>query len=79
MRLVTWNVANRKSDTSRSHRVRLQHERAMRVHEEWADVIFFQGFALRHFTTLQASNKIMVVDLYDPMHLEQLEQGREMR
>ncbi len=50
----------------------------MQVHEEWADVIFFQGFALHHFLTLQRSNKIMVVDLYDPMHLEQLEQGREM-
>ncbi|WP_220037493.1 MULTISPECIES: glycosyltransferase [unclassified Curtobacterium] len=78
VRLVTWNVANRASDQFEVHRVRLQDERAMKVHEEWADVIFFQGFALRHFLTLQASNKIMVVDLYDPMHLEQLEQGREM-
>jgi glycosyltransferase involved in cell wall biosynthesis len=49
----------------------------MRVHEEWADVIIFQGHALHHFTTLQSSDKIMVADLYDPMHLEQLEQGRE--
>jgi GT2 family glycosyltransferase len=78
VRLVTWNVANRSSDRFEVERVRLQDERGMKVHEEWADVIFFQGFALRHFLTLQRSNKIMVVDLYDPMHLEQLEQGREM-
>ena len=71
-------MANRASDTFEVERVRLQDERAMKVHEEWADVIFFQGFALRHFLTLQKSNKVMVVDLYDPMHLEQLEQGREM-
>jgi hypothetical protein len=78
VRLVTWNVANRKSDEFEVLRVRMQDERGMAVQEEWADVIFFQGFALRHFLTLQKSNKIMVVDLYDPMHLEQLEQGREM-
>ena len=77
VRLVTWNVANRASDAFEVHRVRLQNERDMRAHEEWADVIVFQGYALHHFTSLQNSNKIMVVDLYDPMHLEQLEQGRE--
>ncbi|WP_150306935.1 glycosyltransferase [Planctomonas psychrotolerans] len=77
VRLVTWNVANRASDQFEVERVRLQNERQMKVHEEWADVIVFQGYALHHFTTLQQSKKIMVVDLYDPMHLEQLEQGRE--
>jgi GT2 family glycosyltransferase len=77
VRLLTWNVANRKSDRFAVERVPLQHERAMKAHEEWADVIFFQGYALHHFQTLQRSNKIMVVDLYDPMHLEQLEQARD--
>jgi len=77
VRLLTWNVANRKSDRFHVERVPLQHERAMKAHEEWADVIFFQGYALHHFQTLQRSNKIMVVDLYDPMHLEQLEQARD--
>jgi GT2 family glycosyltransferase len=77
VRLLTWNVANRKSDLFEVERVRLQNEREMKAHEEWADVIVFQGHALHHFTTLKNSTKIMVVDLYDPMHLEQLEQGRE--
>jgi GT2 family glycosyltransferase/glycosyltransferase involved in cell wall biosynthesis len=77
VRLVTWNVASRASNDFEVHRVRLQNEREMRVHEEWADVIVFQGHALHHFKTLQSSDKIMVADIYDPMHLEQLEQGRE--
>ena len=48
----------------------------MAPHEKWADVIVFQGNALALFPALAKSNKILVVDVYDPMHLEQLEQGR---
>ncbi|MFB2581131.1 glycosyltransferase [Herbiconiux sp. P15] len=77
VRLVTWNAANRHSDRFEVEHVQLQNERQMKVHEQWADVIFFQGYALHHFTTLQKSEKIVVADIYDPMHLEQLEQGRE--
>ena len=47
-------------------------------HHEWADVIIFQGHALLVFDTLRSSNKVMVIDIYDPMHLEQLEQAREL-
>lgn len=46
--------------------------------EQWADVIVFQGHAMAVFDSLRASTKILVVDIYDPMHLEQLEQGREL-
>lgn len=53
-------------------------EAAFAPHEEWADAIVFQGHALLVFETLQRSRKVMVVDIYDPMHLEQLEQGREL-
>ncbi|MDO9396264.1 MAG: glycosyltransferase, partial [Herbiconiux sp.] len=77
VRLVTWTSANRESPDFEVHHVGLQNERQMRVHEQWADVILFQGYALRHFTTLQQSSKVMIADIYDPMHLEQLEQGRE--
>jgi GT2 family glycosyltransferase/glycosyltransferase involved in cell wall biosynthesis len=77
VRLVTWNAAARTSDRFEVEHVQLQNERQMKVHEQWADVIFFQGYALHHFTTLQRSEKIIVADIYDPMHLEQLEQGRE--
>ena len=46
--------------------------------ERWADVIIFQGHAMAVFDSLRRSKKIIVVDIYDPMHLEQLEQGREL-
>ncbi len=46
--------------------------------EEWADVIIFQGHAMAVFEALRRTKKIVVVDIYDPMHLEQLEQGREL-
>ncbi|HET8958067.1 MAG TPA: glycosyltransferase family 4 protein, partial [Microcella sp.] len=46
--------------------------------EKWADVIVFQGHALAIFDTLRRSTKLLVADIYDPMHLEQLEQAREL-
>lgn len=46
--------------------------------EEWADTIVFQGHAMLVFEAMRSSQKIMVVDIYDPMHLEQLEQAREL-
>ncbi|MFT4285232.1 MAG: glycosyltransferase [Protaetiibacter sp.] len=53
-------------------------EKAFAPHEQWADVIVFQGHAMAVFDTLRRSSKILVVDIYDPMHLEQLEQAREL-
>ncbi|WIX79692.1 glycosyltransferase [Amycolatopsis carbonis] len=45
---------------------------------EWADVIILQGHVLELAPTLkkQHANKIVVADVYDPMHLELLEQGK---
>jgi GT2 family glycosyltransferase/glycosyltransferase involved in cell wall biosynthesis len=51
-------------------------EKAMRVLEAEADVIIFQGLAMAMFSTIRDTQKILVVDVYDPMHLEQLEQAR---
>ena len=45
---------------------------------EWADVIIFQGFLLEVAPKLHTNSKILVADIYDPMHLEQLEQGRDL-
>jgi GT2 family glycosyltransferase/glycosyltransferase involved in cell wall biosynthesis len=53
-------------------------EKAMKAWEQWADVIVFQGLALELFRTLQVSKKRLVVDVYDPMHFEQLEQSRHL-
>lgn len=46
--------------------------------EEKSDVIIFQGHAMLVFERMRSSKKIMVIDIYDPMHLEQLEQAREL-
>lgn len=53
-------------------------DRAFSRLERWADVIVFQGHALAVFDSLRRSDKILVADIYDPMHIEQLEQGREL-
>ena len=45
---------------------------------EWADVIVFQGYLLEVAPWLVASSKILVADLYDPIHLEQLEQAKDL-
>ncbi|GAA1692382.1 glycosyltransferase [Microcella alkalica] len=58
--------------------VRPGDERTFARWEKWADVIVFQGHALAIFDSLRRSEKILVADIYDPMHLEQLEQGREL-
>lgn len=60
------------------HHVRPGDERAFSRWEKWADVIVFQGHALAIFDSLRRSEKFLVADIYDPMHLEQLEQAREL-
>ncbi|MBX3089360.1 MAG: glycosyltransferase family 4 protein [Cryobacterium sp.] len=52
--------------------------REFRKLETWADVIVFQGHAMSQFQALQTTSKVVVADIYDPMHLEMLEQGREL-
>jgi GT2 family glycosyltransferase/glycosyltransferase involved in cell wall biosynthesis len=53
-------------------------EKAFGAWEAWADVIIFQGHALDLFDTLRRSTKRLIVDIYDPMHIEQLEQSRHL-
>jgi len=52
--------------------------RRLREATEWADVIVFQGFLLDAAPWLRTSRKIIVADVYDPMHLEQLEQAKDL-
>ena len=51
---------------------------ALREFTDWADVIIFQGFLLEAAPWLRDSTKIIVADVYDPIHLEQLEQARDL-
>lgn len=60
------------------HRVKPGENAAFAKLEAWADVIVFQGHAMAQFDALRTTKKIVVADIYDPMHLEMLEQGREL-
>jgi GT2 family glycosyltransferase/glycosyltransferase involved in cell wall biosynthesis len=43
----------------------------------WADVTIFQGYLMNQHPALLYTNKVIVADIYDPFHLEQLEQARD--
>lgn len=58
-------------------RVRSVNDGELRRLEKWCDVFIFQGFLMHEHPFLRASNKVIVVDVYDPFHLEQLEQARD--
>ncbi|MDP9406787.1 MAG: glycosyltransferase family 4 protein [Actinomycetota bacterium] len=51
--------------------------RQLRELESWCDVLLFQGFVMASHPWLRDSAKVLVVDVYDPLHLEQLEQARD--
>jgi GT2 family glycosyltransferase/glycosyltransferase involved in cell wall biosynthesis len=51
--------------------------RDLRKLESWADVVIFQGLLLTIHPWFARSKKVLVVDVYDPFHLEVLEQERD--
>lgn len=59
------------------HQVRPGENSEFAVLHDWAEVVVFQGHALDQFEVLRTTEKALVADIYDPMHLEMLEQGRE--
>lgn len=44
---------------------------------EWCDIFVFQGWVMAGLESFQRSDKVFVADIYDPLHLEQLEQARD--
>lgn len=76
VRVISTSRSERTSALFETHLVRPGDERGMRVHVEWADVIVFQGLALDQFRALRRTRKPIVVDIYDPIHVEHLEQSR---
>ena len=42
-----------------------------------ADIVIFQGFLMRQHAVLRSTQNVIVADIYDPFHLEQLEQARD--
>lgn len=78
VRLVTTTTADRPDMPFSTHAIDRSDDRAFRVHERWAEVIIFQGYGMSQFPTLRSTDRYVVADVYDPMHLEMLEQGREL-
>jgi glycosyltransferase involved in cell wall biosynthesis len=63
----------------RSHpgfRVTSATDAQLRRLEQWCDVVVFQGSLLEYHPWFVQSEKVLVVDVYDPYHLEVLEQLR---
>lgn len=49
----------------------------LRRQVDWCDVLVFQGYTLTKFPWIRGTGKVIVADIYDPMHLEYLEQGKD--
>jgi GT2 family glycosyltransferase/glycosyltransferase involved in cell wall biosynthesis len=77
VRLITTNPVCAPPDAAftvdRANRLQLAR------HADWADVIVLQGHTLELVPGLKkrSSSKIVVCDIYDPMHLELLEQAKD--
>jgi GT2 family glycosyltransferase/glycosyltransferase involved in cell wall biosynthesis len=56
--------------------VRVVDERELEDLEAWCDVLVFQGNLMRQHAVLRDTQKVFVSDIYDPFHLEVLEQAR---
>lgn len=52
-------------------------EDALRAHVAWADVIIGQGEVFAIHAWLVESEAIIIADVYDPLHLEVLESGKD--
>lgn len=76
--LMTTSVLERVDAPFELHHVKPGEDAAFAKLEFWADVIVFQGHAMAQFEALRTTQKVVVADIYDPMHLEMLEQGREL-
>jgi glycosyltransferase involved in cell wall biosynthesis len=78
VRVVTTTRADRDDAPFPVTAVAPGDDAGFRVHERWAEVIVFQGHGMSQFPTLRRSDRYLIADVYDPMHLEMLEQGREL-
>lgn len=76
VRLLSMTKDERKSSAFETGYVSPDSPGSITPHVEWADVIVVQGYALSAFPAISKSDVVVVVDLYDPIHLEQLEQAR---
>lgn len=73
VRLLTFGDCSRAGDGFVTARTTVEE---FREEVEQADVVVVQGYVVATFEWLQDSDVVLVVDLYDPFHLESLEVER---
>jgi glycosyltransferase involved in cell wall biosynthesis len=78
VRLVTTSLLDAQPAPFEQYLVPPGRHRGFKKLEHWAEVIIFQGHAMSMFSSLRSSKKLLVADIYDPMHVEQLEQARDL-
>ncbi|MDP9075669.1 MAG: glycosyltransferase family 4 protein [Actinomycetota bacterium] len=49
----------------------------LRKLEQWCDILIFQGSVMYEHEWLKESDKILIVDIYNPLQLETLEQAKD--
>lgn len=76
VKLLTTQIASVDSSRFEIHQVSPSEKHSLSPYLNWADAVIFQGLALTQFPELATTNKILIADAYDPMNLEQLEQGK---
>jgi glycosyltransferase involved in cell wall biosynthesis len=77
VRLVTTSLLQEIEAPFAQYLIPPGRHRAFARFERWAEVIVFQGHPMSMFKPLRRSKKLLVADIYDPMHVEQLEQARD--
>ncbi|MGC5616620.1 glycosyltransferase family 4 protein [Georgenia sp. Z1491] len=73
VRLLTFGGCSREGEGFETARTTVE---GFRAEVEAADVVVVQGYVVSTFDWLQDSGVVLVVDLYDPFHLESLEVER---
>lgn len=76
VRLLSMSKADRVSPEFETGLISPDSQSSITPHLKWADVIMVQGYALAAFPEISKADVVLVIDLYDPIHLEQLEQAR---
>lgn len=76
VKLLTTQIASVDSSRFEIHQVSPSEKHSLSPFLNWANAVIFQGLALTQFPELATTNKILIADAYDPMNLEQLEQGK---
>ena len=74
VRLVTFGECTRGAGAFEVQHVDVD---TFRAHVDWADVVVLQGYVAATFPWLQEADVVLVVDLYDPFHIESLEVQRD--